>query len=60
MALINTLQWAARKHLIQMSLITVVTVIPDCQGTYQQLVTLRLCEGHLKTCSEESSIMFGS
>jgi hypothetical protein len=38
--MINTLQLAARKNLIQMSsdaLITIVTVIPDFQGTYQQL-----------------------
>jgi hypothetical protein len=31
--MINTLQLAARKNLIQMSLITIVTVIPDFQGT---------------------------
>jgi hypothetical protein len=33
MAMINTLQWAALKNLIQMSSITIVTVIPDFQGT---------------------------
>jgi hypothetical protein len=40
MAMINTLQLAARKNLIQMSLITIVTVIPDFQGTYQQLALI--------------------
>jgi hypothetical protein len=33
-AMINTLQWAARKNLIQMSLIAIVTVILGFQGTY--------------------------
>jgi hypothetical protein len=33
--MINTLQLAARKNLIQMSLITIVTVIRNFQGTYQ-------------------------
>jgi hypothetical protein len=45
MAMINTLQLAARKNLIQMSsmsLITIVTVIPDFQGTYQQLALIIL------------------
>jgi hypothetical protein len=38
MAMIITLQLAARKNLIQMSSdVTIVTVIPDFQGTYQQL-----------------------
>jgi hypothetical protein len=35
--MINTLQLTARKNLIQMSSITIVSVIPDFQGTYQQL-----------------------
>jgi hypothetical protein len=45
MAMINTLQLAAPKNLIQMSsdvLITIVTVIPDFQGTYQQLALIIL------------------
>jgi hypothetical protein len=38
MTMIITLQLAARKNLIQMSSdVTIVTVIPDFQGTYQQL-----------------------
>jgi hypothetical protein len=37
MAMINTLQLAARKNLIQMSS---VTVIPDFQGNYQQLALI--------------------
>jgi hypothetical protein len=32
--MINTLQLAARKNLIQMSLITIVTVIWDFQGIH--------------------------
>jgi hypothetical protein len=43
MAVINTLQLAARKNLIQMSLITlvtIVTVIPDFQGTHQPTTCL--------------------
>jgi hypothetical protein len=35
-------QLAARKNLIQMSSITIVTVIPDFQGTYQQLALIIL------------------
>jgi hypothetical protein len=42
MAMINTLQLAARKNLIQMSLITIVTVIWDFQGIYQQLALIIL------------------
>jgi hypothetical protein len=42
MAMINTLQLAARKNFIQMSLITIVTVIPDFQGTHQQLALIIL------------------
>jgi hypothetical protein len=43
--MINTIQLAARKNLFkchQMSLITIVTVIPDFQGTYQQLALIIL------------------
>jgi hypothetical protein len=42
MAMINTLQLAARKNLIQMSLITIVTVIPGFQSTYQQVALIIL------------------
>jgi hypothetical protein len=35
-------QLAARKNLIQMSSITIVTVISDFQGTYQQLALIIL------------------
>jgi hypothetical protein len=48
MAMIKTLHLAARKNLIkmssthQMSVITIVTVIPDFQGTYQQLALIIL------------------
>jgi hypothetical protein len=43
-AMINTLQLAARKNLIQMSsdVITIITVILDFQGTYQQLALIIL------------------
>jgi hypothetical protein len=42
--MINTLQLAARKNLIQMSsdVITIITVILDFQGTYQQLALIIL------------------
>jgi hypothetical protein len=45
MAMINTLQLATRKNLIQMSsdvINTIVTVIPDFQGTYQELALIIL------------------
>jgi hypothetical protein len=46
MAMINTLQLAARKNLIQMSSDVTnynsITVIPDFQGTYQQLALIIL------------------
>jgi hypothetical protein len=45
MAMINTLQLAARKNLIQMSSDVInynSTVIPDFQGTYQQLALIIL------------------
>jgi hypothetical protein len=43
-AMINTLQLAARKNLIQMlsDVITIITVILDFQGTYQQLALIIL------------------
>jgi hypothetical protein len=42
MPMINALQLAVRKNLIQMSLIKIVTVMPDFQGTYQQLALIIL------------------
>jgi hypothetical protein len=89
-AMINTLQLAARKNLIQMSFRTFKALInnlpwlfyfsiPEKQRVQKQTWHIsrinasnywwlqcnwcpqsRLCEGHLKTWSEESNIMFGS
>jgi hypothetical protein len=45
MAMINTLHLAGRKNLIKMSsdvINTIVTVIPDFQGTYRQLALIIL------------------
>jgi hypothetical protein len=58
MAMINTLQLAARKNLIQMSsdaLIAIVTVISDFQGTYQQLALIIL---FFHTCLEAEGRYF--